>query len=174
MFGRHARLPAAKTPVLDREEQVLAWASVGSDQVVVATNRGLWLPGSAQRLGWHEINKVTWSDDRVLRVVASSSSPVAEGFSVVADLPPVSMSLTEPHDLPKKVQQRVTSSVPYSSRYPLPDGGSALVVGRRVPGRDGLSWFVRYDGDVDSDDPDVVHLTAELVAQAKASISQLD
>jgi hypothetical protein len=173
VFGRRPKLAADKTPTLDREERVLAWAAAGPEQVVVATNRGLWLPGAAERLGWHEINKVTWNTDQVMRVVASLSTPAPEGFSVVTDRPPVSLTLTDPGDLPKRVQQRVASSVPYSSRYPLPLG-SALVVGRRVAGRDGLSWFVRYEGGADPDDPATRQITSELVAQAKASISQPD
>jgi hypothetical protein len=167
---RKPRLPAESTPTLERDERVLAWAAGSDDQVVVATNRGLWLGGA--RLRWHEINKVTWAD-RVMRVTASTSVPAADGkgYAVVTDTPPVAVTLPEPNDLPKRVQQRVTASVPYSSRYPLPGGGSALVVGRRVAGRDGLSWFVRYDGRTDSSDPEIVKVTSEIVVAAKASIS---
>lgn len=176
MWGRRDKLRAALTPALERDERVVSWAAVGTDQAVVATNRGLWLPAAESRIGWHEINKATWGDDSVLRIVASSIVPTSGtgDFSVVSDLPVVSVTLTEPRDLPRRVRQRVTSSVPYSSRHPLPDGGTALVVGRRVPGRDGLSWFVRYEDQVDPADPEVVKATDGLVAEAKASTSQAD
>ena len=44
IFRRRPKLPAALRPPLDPGERVLAWASVAEDQVLVATNRGLWLP----------------------------------------------------------------------------------------------------------------------------------
>jgi hypothetical protein len=167
---RKPKLPAESMPALERDERVLAWAAGSDAEVVVATSRGLWL--GRTRLRWHEINKVTWAD-RVMRVTASTSVPAADGgdYAVVTDVPPVAVKLPEPRDLPKRVQQRVTASVPYSSRYPLPGGGSALVVGRRVSGQDGLSWFVRYDGRTDPTDPEIVKTTSEIVAAAKASIS---
>ena len=40
------------------------------------------------------------------------------------------------------------------------------MVGRRVPGRNGVVWHVRYDPGTDGSDPDVVAFTAELVAEA--------
>src|SRR5262249_45980865 len=97
-----------------------------------------------------------------------------DGYSVVEDLPPVSVKLTLPGDVPKRVRERVTGSVAFSSHYPLPSGGAARVVGRRVSGRDGLAWSVRFEGGADGDDPGVQEVTAELVAEAKASISQPD
>jgi hypothetical protein len=170
MWGRKPKLPAQLRPALDRDERVLAWAEA-DDGVAVATNRGLWLPGVG-RLGWHEIHKATWSEGR-LTVVPASFRP-GEGFGVVADLQPHSLTLSNPGDLPKRVRDRVTSSVAFSTRYPLPGGGAARVVARRVPGRDGLTWSVRYEDGADGSDPSVHEATGELVAAAKASVAQPD
>jgi len=170
MWGRKRKLPAELSPALDRDERVLAWAEAG-DGAAVATNRGLWLPGKA-RIGWHEIHKATWGEGR-LTVVPAEFTP-GEDFGVAADLVPVSVTLRDPGDLPKRVRDRVTASVAYSTRHPLPGGGAARVVGRRVPGRDGLSWSVRYEDGADATDPFVHAATEELVADAKASLAQPD
>lgn len=169
MFGRRRKLSAALTPTLERDERVLAWAAV-EDTAIVATNRGLWLPGSTERLGWHRIHKATWRDG-VLTVTPSTSEAAEDAdFAVVADTEPVTVVLTDPSELPKRVRERVTASVAYTSRHPLPGGGAARVVARRVSGRDGLSWSVRYEGDVDSADPAVASVAAELVATARTSL----
>ncbi len=144
MFGRSKKLPASLTPALESDERVLAWARVdGLDAVVVATNRGLWLPDATARLGWHEIHKATWGDS-VLTVVGSSSVESAD-FSIVSDLPAVSLRLVDPGTLPRRVQERVTASVAVSTLHRLPDRGSVRVVARRVSGRDGLTWSVRFE-----------------------------
>jgi hypothetical protein len=171
MLGRKPKLPAELRPALDRDERVLAWAMAGDAAVAVATNRGLWLPGR-DRLGWHEIHKVIWGEGRMV-VVPAQAAP-GDDFTVVADLTPVAVTLNDPGDLPRRVRDRVTASVAYSSRYPLPGGGAARVVARRVSGRDGLSWSVRYEDGADPAGPGVREATGELVAAARASLSQPD
>jgi hypothetical protein len=170
MWGRKPKLPAHLRPPLDPDERVLAWAEA-EDGAAVATNRGLWLPGGG-RVGWHEIHKATWGEGR-LTVVPAAFEP-GDGFGVAADLAPVAVTLRNPGDLPKRVRDRVTSSVAFSTRYPLPGGGAARVVGRRVPGRDGLRWSVRYEDGAAASDPGVHEATEDLVAAAKASVSQPD
>ncbi len=44
-------------------------------------------------------------------------------------------------------------SVAYTAHHHLPAGGGARIVGRRVPGVNGISWAVRYDSDTDPNDP---------------------
>ena len=169
MWFRKPKLPASKTPSLDEGERIVAWAPQGPDAIVV-TNRGLWLPPRT-RLRWHEIHKATWRDGTLTLVPAATAVADGDGYHVVEDLPPVSVRLDLPGDVPKRVRERVTGSVAYSSRHPLPGGGAARVVARRISGRDGFTWSVRYEGDADRDDATVQKFTAELVAAAKASIS---
>ena len=78
---RRPRLAADRRPALGPDERILAWADAPQEQVVVATNRGLWLPGRG-RLGWHEINKAAWSG-RELRVTPSATAQQHEGWVVI-------------------------------------------------------------------------------------------
>lgn len=177
LFGRRKRLPDRYRPPLERDERVLAWAEAGDDRALVATNRGLWLPdgqGPAgaganppARLGWNEINKATWTGEK-LNVTAARVTGHGDGYDVVEDLPTVGFPLAEPRELPGEVRARVTRSVGPSTHHPLPGGGGVRVVARRVPGVDGLCWTVRYDTGVDHDDPVIRDVTAQLVAQARA------
>jgi hypothetical protein len=164
LFRRQPKLPPDSGVALDPGERVLAW-SKAADGYVVATNRGLRVPG-AERLGWHEIHKAVWSG-RELTVTPAGVREQREAYAVVEDLPPRTVLLLEPGDLPKQVQARVTGSVPYTMFHRLP-GGGVRVVARRVSGVDGLTWTVRYDpGTVTG--PEVAAQTAALVAQARAA-----
>jgi hypothetical protein len=176
VFGRAPKLPAALRPAFDSGERVLAWTPAGDERVVVVSNRGLWLP-DRPRLGWHEIHKATWADG-VLTVTGSSLVAAASGddYSIVTDAPPVRITLADPGKVPQRVRERVTASVAYTSLYPGPGGGSARVVGRRVSGRDGLIWSVRFEGAAvqGQDDPAVRAAVDQFVAEAKSSISVAD
>ena len=164
---RRRKLPAAKRPPLADDERVLAWAGATGEAVVVVTNLGLWLPGISgpTRLGWHEIHKATWSG-RSLRVVPAWETAEHETYVEMADSEPLTVTLLDPDKVPAQVQARVTRSVAYTSRHALP-GGGVLVVARRVPGRDGLRWAVRYDPGT----PPAPEAVAALVASGLASIT---
>jgi hypothetical protein len=168
---RKPRLPADRRPALEPDERVLAWASTGEAEtapVVVATNRGLWLPDGA-RMGWHEIHKAAWSG-RELRVTPAEVAEERDGYTVLVDAPVRAYLLLDPGELPDQVRTRVTRSVGYTAHYPLPAGG-VRVVGRRVSGQDGLSWAVRYDSGTPVDAEAVVQVTGELVAAARSAIA---
>lgn len=168
LFRRRPKLPADRRPPLEREERVLAWAGVeGSAEVVVATNRGLWLPGRSGRLGWHEIHKAVWSGEE-LAVTPAAETEERDGYRVVVDQPVESFRLADPGEVPYHVRARVTASVGYSVHHRLGAGG-VRVVGRRVSGVDGLRWTVRYDPGTDHASAEARRLTAELVAQARAA-----
>lgn len=165
---RRRKLPAELRPALEPEERVVAWARAGEDGAVVATNRGLFLPGRDGRLGWHEIHKAVWGG-RQLAVTPAEVTERREGYLVAADGPPTTVTLLEPGDVPQAVRARVTRSVAVTSHHPVP-GGGVRVVGRRVPGRDGLTWFVRYDEGTDPRGPGVPEATAALVARHAAAV----
>ena len=167
LFGRRPQLAAGRRPALDPDERVLAWAATGDGPdapVLVATNRGLWLP-DAGRLGWHEIHKAAWSG-RELRITPAEVVAERTGYTVLADGPVRAYPLIDAGDLPDQVRTRVTRSVAYTAHHPLPDGG-VRVVGRRVSGADGLSWAVRYDSGTPGDAGPVVAVTDELVGAAR-------
>jgi hypothetical protein len=163
LFKRKPKLPAGQRPALDPDERILAWARAAEDGVVVATNRGLWLPGLS-RLGWHEIHKAVWSG-RELVVTPATVVDERDGYTVVADQPILSTLLVDPGDVPDQVRTRVTRSVAYTEHHQLPEGGGVRVVARRVSGVDGLTWTVRYDPGTPVDQAAV----DDLVAAARAT-----
>ncbi|WP_430782151.1 hypothetical protein [Actinoplanes sp. G11-F43] len=172
LFRRRPRLPAASRPPLGPEERVVAWSAVAETaDVVVATNHGLWLPG-AQRLGWHEIHKAAWSG-RELRITPAEVAEDRDGYTVLVDGPVVSFLLLEPGELPDQVRARVTRSVAYTTHHELPEG-AVRVVGRRVSGRDGLTWAVRYDSGTPVNQESIVVATDELVGAARSSTEPAD
>jgi len=164
LFRRRPKLPADQRPPLESEERVLCWGVVG-ESVIVATNRGLWLP-DGKRLGWHEIHKAAWSG-RELVITPAEVVHERNGYVVLVDAPVIGFLLLEPGELPDQVRTRVTRSVAYTSHHPLPPNGGVRVVARRVSGTDGLTWSVRYDAKTAVDADPVVEATDELVASAQ-------
>ncbi|MFI1988338.1 hypothetical protein [Actinoplanes sp. NPDC020271] len=168
LFRRRPALPAEHRPPLDPEERVLTW-SRSEEGVLVATNRGIWLPGATERLGWHEIHKVAWSG-RELRITPAEVAEERDGYTVLVDGPTATFLLLEPGELPDQVRTRVTRSVAYTTHHEL-ERGAVRVVGRRVTGQDGLSWAVRYDAGSWTDWPAVIEATDELVDGAQKSVA---
>lgn len=166
---RRRRLPVGKRPPLDADERVVGWAATPGDDVVVATTRGLFLPGRDGRLPWHEIHKAVWSG-RELTVTPAAVVEQRDGYAVADDLPSEGHLLLDPGDLPQQVYTRVTRSVAYTMHHQVPGGGGVRVVARRVSGVDGLTWTVRYDPGTDRDSAAARQATAELVAQARAGV----
>ena len=173
LLRRRPKLPAALRPALDRDERVVAWAGLADDRALVATNRGLWVPERG-RLGWHEIHKAAWSG-RELRITPAEVAEERDDYTVLVDGPIVAFLLLEPGELPDQVRTRVTKSVAYTTHHPLPSGaGGVRVVGRRVTGKDGLSWAVRYDSGTPVELSAVVELTEELVSTARQAMAPPD
>ncbi|QOC90819.1 hypothetical protein [Micromonospora craniellae] len=175
LFRRRRKLPPTDRPPLERDERVLAWSAAGNgegDGVVVATNRGLWLPGRGHRIGWHDIVKAVWSG-RELTVTPGEQVSERDGYVVVADCPAERYLLLDPGELPHQIRTRVTKSVAYTQHHALP-GGAGRIVGRRVSGIDGLTWMVRYDPGTPTDAPDVLAETDHLVAAARAATTPTD
>ncbi|GIF00139.1 hypothetical protein [Paractinoplanes rishiriensis] len=168
---RKPKLPAALRPALAPDERVVAWAPVDDDKALVATNQGLWLP-EGKRLGWHEIHKAAWSG-RELRITPAEIAEERPEYTVLVDGPIAVFLLLEPGELPDQVRTRVTRSVGYTTHHPLTAGG-VRVVGRRVSGRNGLSWAVRYDAGTPVQLSTVTELTDELVSAARSATMPVD
>jgi hypothetical protein len=139
MFRRE-RPPAGLLALLERDERVVSWA-LADLGTVAATTRGLWLPSgdSFRRIGWELVDKAVWRDG-VLTVIEAED---VDGL-LLRELPPVSLTLAEPRDLPPAVRTRVEASVVRSEVLPV-DGGAARFVARRVPRRDGVTWRARLE-----------------------------
>jgi hypothetical protein len=147
LFGRD-QPPAPYLAVLARDDRVVSWAPTVDGGAVVATRFGLiWPFADGPRLvNWERIDKATWQDVTVTVVEADLIDDL-----ILVDRAPVAVTLATPRDLPPTIRQRVQSGVVSSE---LVTGGdvSFRVVGRRVPGRDGVSWWARLEpGVTDSD-----------------------
>ncbi|MEV4539104.1 hypothetical protein AB0J82_35560 [Asanoa sp. NPDC049518] len=171
LFRRAPKLPGDAAVTLDPDERVIAWSRASAGTYVVATDRGLRFP-EGDRLDWHQIHKAVWSG-RELTVTPASVVEEREGYSVMADAPPRSVLLLEPREIPQQVRARVTGSVSYTSHHAV-DGGGVRVVARKVRGRDGLAWSVRYDPGTETSTADVVSATGALVAEAQAATTPRD
>jgi hypothetical protein len=173
---RGERPPAEVVRLLDQGERVTGWADLAGGVVAVATPLGVWLPGAAEpaaayeRTPWHLIDKATWNPPRVALTVAVEGETL-EGASVLVELPPRTLSLETARNLPREVRDRVTRSVWHSAHHALAPGGGVLVVARRVAGRDGLSWQLRFDPGTDPGDPLLREQVARLVAGTRQALT---
>jgi hypothetical protein len=168
LFHKPEKVPAEAVAQLDRDERVVSWAPVPGG-AVVATPLGLWLPGHPDRLAWHLIDKATWQNN-VLTIIPALDS----GDGVLVEQPPRAVRLDHPRDIPQTVRVRVQKAIAFTRHYPLStDSGprrGVRVVGRRVPGRDGVSWQLVFDPGVDRDDPTVRAAADAFVDQARAEL----
>ena len=137
--------PAEVTALLPPGDRVLAWADVEVDDgggAVLASTRGLCWPtpeGTARLIAWQFVDKAVWRDGALTVIEAEL---VDEVFLV--DRPPSTVRLSRPRDLPPIVRKRVEANVVRSELLAVP-GGAARFVARRVPGQDGVVWWVRLE-----------------------------
>jgi hypothetical protein len=146
LFHRRQVPPADIVSRLPKDERVLSWADVVSGGAVVATPRGIWWPASdsPRLIGWQYVDKAIWRDDQLTLIEAE----VVDDLLLV-DRPPVTVALSTPRDLPVVVRKRVESNVVRTELRSV-DAGVARFVARRIPGRDGVVWWVRLEGVADS------------------------
>jgi hypothetical protein len=162
---RRERPPDDALRPLDPDERVVSWAMLDDGSTAVATQRGLWLPGpdGAGRLPWHLVDKAAWRDG-TLTVTAALDS----GDGVLAEQPARAVRLAEPRDLPPTVRSRVQGTIGYTRHHALRPSGGVHVVGRRVPGQDGLTWQLVFDPGTDRSDPLLRAQADQLAAEARA------
>src|SRR5689334_17361763 len=95
---RRTRPPEAVAAVsLEPGDRRLAWALTTSGKAVVATERGLVLPGR-ERLDWGKVERAGWQRPRLV---------VVEVAEVEGTGPTVELELAEDGDLPEVVHARV-------------------------------------------------------------------
>ena len=170
LFGKREKPPPESVARLDPDERVVSWAPAPGG-AVVATPLGLWLPGVPDRLPWHLIDKVIWRSNTLTLIPAVDS-----GGGVLVEQPPRSVRLEEPRDIPQNVRARIEKAIAFTRHHPLlgAEGGGVRrgvrVVGRRVPGQDGVSWQLVFDPGVDRDDPAVRAAASAFVDQARAEL----
>ena len=172
---RRLRPPSGLRRLLTGDERLLAMAEDGP-ATVAATRFGLWLPaggvlaaaGAAsavvvcdvepaqpgwRRLDWDRVVKASWTGDGLHLIEG-----VVDSDGVVTDLPPVTLRLAEPRNLPAVVKARVEASIARWEQVRVPEG-TGRIVARRRPGVDGLVWTARLD----SGTPDSAQARAVLI-----------
>ncbi len=147
------------------DDRLVAWATTPDGAFVVASRTGLRLP-DGRLLGWDHIDKAVW---QALSLALTEAVEVAPG--IAEDLPPVTLTLADPRDLPAAVRERVTHSVAFTAHNRLPGGSGVRVVGRRVAGQDGLAWSVRYDDPGQRLDAGSQAAAEQMLAAARASMT---
>jgi hypothetical protein len=158
LFRRREEPP--DIPGLEQHERIVSWADTADGQVVAATPLGLWWPGP-RRIAWQHVDKATWRDG-VLTVIEAE---VVDDLLLV-DRPPVSATLTTPRDLPPTVRKRVEANIVERELLAVP-GGNVRFVARRVPGRDGLTWWAHLEPGT-PDTPEVRSAIAARIARLRA------
>lgn len=149
LFQRREEPPAELVALLDRGERVVSWADVSGGGVVAATQRGLWWPftSAARRMPWELIDKVIWRDGVMTVIEADLVDDL-----LLVDREPVSATLSTVRDLPPTVRKRVEANI-VDTQLVTVAGGAVRFVGRRRPGRDGVSWWAHLEpGTPDTED----------------------
>ena len=160
IFRRRDRPPRELVAQLNRDERIVSWADTDAG-AVAASNRGLWVP-AYRRIGWELVDKAVWRDG----VLTVNEAELVDDL-LLRDLPSIQLPLTAPRDLPPTVRRRVEASVVRSEVLPVA-GGAARFVARRVPGRDGVSWWARLEPgtrDTDATRTSVRSRRDQLIAQ---------
>lgn len=136
-------------------ERLLAYAFTGDGGPVLATDRSLVF--GTTRLGWAEIEHVTWRDNRL--AVRENG---AGGATHTLDLP-------EPGRLTDIVYDRVTATILISRHTKLRGDLGVRVVARRAPRAADVTWHVRFDDGLDPGDPDLREAADRFLADTRAA-----
>lgn len=147
LVSRRERPPAVLLDHLKQladGERLVSWADTDDDTVVAATPSGLWWPGAdpadaPRPIAWQRIDKVTWRDGRLSVIEADVVDD-----ELLVDRPPVVALLTRPRDLPPTVRKRVEANIVRTELLEFA-GGAVRFVGRRQPGRDGVTWWAHLE-----------------------------
>ena len=140
----------------------VAWALTDDEQPVLATERGLVLPGR-DRVDWADVERAVWQ--RPVLTVVESAEVAGTGRTTA-------LRLREDDDggLPDVVRAGVTSSVAWSTHVRLQPAGGVRVVGRRRPEREDFDWQLVYDPGTDLADPAVRAQAEQAALRARRTV----
>jgi hypothetical protein len=141
-------------------ERILTFARSPDGALVLVTDRALrrQLGHGWSRIGWEQVSRVTWDDDRhILALTDVATGQAAEIALHAADGPRLT-------DL---ARERVASILLLSTMVALTDHGAARVTARRQPGSDRTLWQVDLGGGADPADPRVRAEIATAIARLR-------
>lgn len=160
LFRRRAVPDAVCAVALEAGERRLAWGITTAGDAVLATSRGLRLPGQPP-LPWADVERAIW---RRPLLTVTRVAPV-DGAGDRWEL-----ALAEEDELPDVVRTQVTGSVAWTNHVKLVPSGGVRLVGRRRPGQELLDWQLVHDVGTDPDDPQVRAQGQALVEDARRTI----
>jgi hypothetical protein len=144
-------------------ERVLATTEGDHGAVVLGTDRAIYHrqpsrpSGPWTRLGWEQIARVDWEDQRG-GLVLVGWTPDVPGRTVLA--------LPRGDPLVALARERVAWTTLLTTRIPVAGYGQARVVVRRQPGTNRLVWMIALDDGV-RDTPDVQPAVAAALARLR-------
>jgi hypothetical protein len=152
---------SVRAVAMEAGDRRVAWTLTADGRPVVATERGLVLPGR-ERVDWADVERAGWQ--RPVLTVVESAEVAGSGRTTT-------VTLQEPDGgVPDVVHAGVTGSVGWTTHVRLQPAGGARVVGRRRPGLEDLDWQVVYDPGTDLADPQVREQAEAVVLQARRTV----
>ena len=151
-----------KAVPLEAGERRVAWALTTTGEPVVATDRGLRLPG-APFLEWEQIERAVFGKPTLTVTELAEVAGTGPRHEVQLDLDGVT-------DLPEVVRARITASVAWSSHARLHPAGGVRVVGRRRRGQESFDWQLVFDADTDPHDPGLRAQAEQHLAAARRTV----
>ncbi|PHX60927.1 MAG: hypothetical protein CK552_03330 [Actinobacteria bacterium] len=148
---------------ISKSEKVMAVGTEpsGSEMLVVATTRALYLQSSGERLRWDALSKAIWAEPILTLTLIDDSGQVIGGRAI---------ELGQATDLPAAIHDRVTDSVIVSERADLGDGLAAMLVARRNSDADEIWWSVVFEAGLDPTDPELITRAAKELSQLRESL----
>lgn len=156
MFGRRRVPESVRARALQPGERRAGWGVTATGDTLVATDLGLYLPGTPGRVDWPDVEKAAWQRPHLEITEVAEVSGTGRRWR---------FELADEGGLPDLVRSKVSASVAWTTHVPLTPEGGVRVVGRRRPGREVLDWQLVYDQGIDRHDPAV---------QARAEAALLD
>jgi hypothetical protein len=159
------RTPTAvrATAPLEPGERILAFAHNLDGRLVVATERALrhQAAGAWSRLGWEQVSRITWDDDRrTLAVTDTRSGRVTK----------IVLHATDGNRIADLGQERIGWTFLLSTLVPLAGHPPARVAARRQPGTGQIIWQVSLSNGSGPRDPELYSEITTAIAELRAQV----
>ena len=161
LFRRRPVPDVVRGVTLEPGDRRVAWALTTAGEPVVATERGVLLPGRPL-IAWADVERAVWRRPELRVHEIAEVAGTGRSTTVVLD--------GEDGGVPDVVQAGVTGSVAWTTHVRVVPQGGVRVVGRRRPGLELLDWQIVYDEGTDPSDPGVRAQAEQVVARARRTV----